>query len=58
MGNLWQQADFVNDAVQAGWMTEADRAAVQEMLKAEAGNMATLAATTYVEVLARLPSAG
>ena len=58
MGNLWQQAGFVGDAVQAGWLTEADRAAVQERLKAEAGDMATLSATTYVEVLARVPGAG
>jgi hypothetical protein len=57
MGKLWEQADFVSDAVQAGWMTEADRATVQERLKVEAEDMSILSATTYVEVLARLPSA-
>ncbi len=58
MGNLWEQADFVSDAVQAGWMTEADRADVQERLKTEAEDMAILSATTYVEILARLSSTG
>jgi len=53
MGDLWHQAGFVNDAVRAGWLTEADRLAVQDKLKAEAEDMAVLSSTTYVEVLAR-----
>lgn len=57
MGDLWQQAGFVNDAVSAGWLTETDRLAVQDGLKVEAEDMAVLSSTTYVEVLARLTSA-
>lgn len=58
MGDLWQQAGFVSDAVQAGWLTEADRTAVQNRLKAEAEDMAVLSSTTYVEVLARRANTG
>ena len=58
IGNLWRQAGFVGDAVQAGWLTEAERAAVQDRLEAEAGDLGCISGTTYVEVLARLPGAG
>jgi SAM-dependent methyltransferase len=54
MGGLWRQADFVGDAVQAGWLSEADRTDVQNRLEQEAGDMSVLSSTTYVEVLARL----
>lgn len=57
MGSLWQQADFVSEAVKAGWLSDADRAAVQEKLKLEADDMGILSSTSYVEVLARLTSA-
>ncbi len=57
MGGLWQQADFVSDAVQSGWFTGADRSDVQNRLTLEAGDMSVLSSTTYVEVLARLSNA-
>jgi SAM-dependent methyltransferase len=57
MGGLWQQADFVSDAVKEGWLTEADRAAVQEKLKLEADDMGVLSSTSYVEVLAQVSTA-
>ena len=57
MSNLWQQATFVEDAVRAGWMTNADRLAVQNRLGREADDMAVLSSTTYVEVLGRLDTA-
>ncbi len=55
VGNLWRQADFVGDAVESGWLTEAQRADVQERLEVEAKDAGFISGTTYIEVLARLP---
>lgn len=53
MAALWQQAGFVGDAVEAGWLTDDERAQVLSRLDVEAGDMRVLSSTTYVEVLAR-----
>lgn len=54
MGGLWAQAGFVDDAIEAGWLTEDERTAVQDRLKEEAADMSVLSSTAYVEVMGTL----
>ncbi|MEM6376037.1 MAG: methyltransferase domain-containing protein [Pseudomonadota bacterium] len=53
MSKLWQQADFVQDAIAAGWLSEEDRQAIETRLVSEAEDEGFISGTTYVEVLAK-----
>ncbi len=56
MSGLWTQADFVNEAVGKGWITEDERASVARRLEMEAKDPGGLSGTTYVEVIGQMPA--
>jgi SAM-dependent methyltransferase len=54
MTGLWEQADFVKEAIQLGWLTEEERASVTRQLELEAKEPGGISGTTYVEVIGQL----
>jgi SAM-dependent methyltransferase len=55
MKRLWQEAAFVDQAEELGWIEAEARASLMDRLDHEAADPACFSASTYVEVVARLP---
>ena len=53
MQALWEQADFVEEAVAKGWLTTDEREEIAKRLETEAEDRARFNAVTFVEVVGR-----
>jgi SAM-dependent methyltransferase len=54
MARLWRESEFPEQAETLGWISSEQRATMVERLEAEAKDRGSFAASTYVEVVARL----
>ena len=50
---LWEQADFVQEAVAKGWLTKEEREEISQRLEIEAEDHTRFNAVTFVEVVSR-----